>query len=118
VYGEEKNILFWADKSIEQPRQNKYLALARQAQWINQGRTPFICTLWVPIHLSFNSQQGPPLSIVSLEWAEDWVSCFSVHPSFKPEIFPHLVGNLAGENIAATGKFQKLSYQNFASCRG
>ncbi len=31
-------------------------------------KDPFICTLWVPIQLSFNSQQGPPLStlLVSL----------------------------------------------------
>ncbi len=28
-------------------------------------RTPFICTLSVLIHLSFNSQQGPPLSSLS-----------------------------------------------------
>ena len=28
-------------------------------------RAPFICTLWVPNHLSFHSQLGPPLSIVS-----------------------------------------------------
>jgi hypothetical protein len=34
---------------------------AWQAQRTNQGRTPLICTPWVPIHLSFNSQQGPPL---------------------------------------------------------
>jgi hypothetical protein len=32
-------------------------------QRTNQGRTPIICPLWVPIHLSFNSRQGPPLSI-------------------------------------------------------
>jgi hypothetical protein len=39
---EENNILYWAD---------------------NQGRTrPFVCTPWVPICLSFNSQKGPHLS--------------------------------------------------------
>jgi hypothetical protein len=42
----------------------KSLVPARQAQRTNQRRIPFICTLWVPIHLSFNSQQGPPFSIL------------------------------------------------------
>ncbi len=27
-------------------------------------KAPFICTLWAPIHFSFNSQQGPPLPIL------------------------------------------------------
>ncbi len=38
--------------------EQKSFVLARQAQQTNQRKTPFICTLWVPIHLSFNSQQG------------------------------------------------------------
>ncbi len=68
---------------------------ARRVQRTNQGRTPFICTLWVPIHLSFNSQQGPLFSSLSgccpppllLNFPTDsssnlskttlhWVSCF------------------------------------------
>jgi hypothetical protein len=36
-----------------------------RTQRTNQGRTLFICTLWVPICLSFNSQQGPSLSSLS-----------------------------------------------------
>ncbi len=45
----------------------KYFVLGRlekprQAQWTNKGKTPFICTLWVLIQLSFHSQQGQPLS--------------------------------------------------------
>ncbi len=43
----------------------KSLVLAQRAQRTNQGRTPFICTPWVPICLSFNSRQGPPLSGLS-----------------------------------------------------
>ncbi len=39
--------------------------MAEQAQRTNQDRTPVICTLWVPIHLSHTSQQGPPLSSLS-----------------------------------------------------
>ncbi len=39
---------------------------AQRAQRTNQGRTPFICTSWVPISLSFNSQQGPALSSLSV----------------------------------------------------
>jgi hypothetical protein len=50
---------------LEQPWQNKIFCIpARQAQQTNQERIPFICSLLVSIHLSFNSQQGPPLSAV------------------------------------------------------
>ncbi len=43
--------------------EQKFLVHARQTQPTNQGRTPFICTLWVPVHLCFNSQQGPTLGV-------------------------------------------------------
>jgi hypothetical protein len=47
-------------------RQEKnLLSQSRQAQRTNQGRALFICTPSVPICLSFNSQQGPPLSCLS-----------------------------------------------------
>ncbi len=36
------------------------------AQRTNQERTPFICPLWNPIHLRFNSKQGPLLSSLSV----------------------------------------------------
>ncbi len=39
----------------------KCLVPARKAQRTNQGRNSFICATKVPICLSFNSQQGPPL---------------------------------------------------------
>ncbi len=58
VYGKEKNCTV--------PTFNKNLLLpARQARRTNQGKAPLICTLRVPKHLSFNSQQGPPLSSLS-----------------------------------------------------
>ncbi len=63
VYGEEKNCLYWADYS-NQDRINS-LVSSRRAQRTNQERIPFIFTLWVPIYLHFNSQQGPPLSVNS-----------------------------------------------------
>ncbi len=50
-----KNIFYWEQKS---------LVPAQQAQRINQERTHYICTLWISLHLSFNSRQGP--SLVSL----------------------------------------------------
>ncbi len=53
---------------LEQPRQNKKLLYwhAKPNKPTKKG-PPCICTLWVPIHLSFNSQQWPPLSnVVSL----------------------------------------------------
>ncbi len=31
---------------------------AWHAQRTNQGRTPFICTLWVPMHISFQQSAG------------------------------------------------------------
>jgi hypothetical protein len=42
-----------------------FFVSARQPQRTNQGRAPIICPLGVPIHLSFNSQQGPPLYSLS-----------------------------------------------------
>ncbi len=44
----------------------KSLVPSWQVQQINQGRTSFVCTLWVPIQRCFNSQQGPPLSRLSV----------------------------------------------------
>jgi hypothetical protein len=64
-YGEEK--IFWTGLTRAAKAEQKSLVPAwQQAQLTNQGRSPFMCTLWVDIHLSFNSQQGPSLSIVSL----------------------------------------------------
>jgi hypothetical protein len=57
-----EKILYWTDSKKEG---QKSLVPAWRAQWTNQGRTPSICTHWVPVCLSFNSQQGPTL-LVSL----------------------------------------------------
>ncbi len=43
----------------------KSIVPARKAQRTNQGMTSFICTPRVPVCLSFDSQQGPPLSGLS-----------------------------------------------------
>ncbi len=52
---------------LEQLRQKKSsCTIARQAQRNNQGRAPFICTLWVPVHLSFDRQHGQPLYSLSV----------------------------------------------------
>jgi hypothetical protein len=42
--------------------EQKSLVQAVQAQWTNQETTTLNCPLWVAIRLSFNIQQGPPLS--------------------------------------------------------
>ncbi len=63
--------LDWADKS-SQGRTTISCTGATRAQLTNQGRTLFICTLRVPIHLSFNSQQGPPLSMSIEPFYEYW----------------------------------------------
>ncbi len=44
--------------------QNSFVP-ARQAQRTSQRKTPFMCTQRVPICLSINSHQGPPLSDIS-----------------------------------------------------
>ncbi len=54
-------------KSLKTPSLNKNILYRRNKPNNNEGRTPFICRYsLVPIHLSFNIQHGPPLSIVSL----------------------------------------------------
>ncbi len=63
VYGEEKKCCTGPTRAAKAGQ--KSLVPARRAQVTSQGRTPFLCTLWVPIHLSFNSQKGPPLSSLS-----------------------------------------------------
>jgi hypothetical protein len=81
VYGEKKNICTGLTGATKAER--KSLVSARPAQGTSQGRTPFICTLSVPIHLSFNNQQGPAPSIVSLVLtAKEEVSIFE-YPDFK-----------------------------------
>ncbi len=66
------------------PPINESAELTQGALWLilySEGRTPSICTLWVPIHLSFNNQQGP-FPLLSL-WTEPQFSsvwlclCFS-----------------------------------------
>ncbi len=49
---------------LEQPRQGNNLLYRHEEpnKPIKEGRTPFICTLWVPICLIFHSRQWPPLS--------------------------------------------------------
>ncbi len=62
VYGEEKICFVPGRLNLKQQRQNQKL-LYRQDKPTNQPRNdPFICTLWVPMHISFKSQQWPPLS--------------------------------------------------------
>ncbi len=64
VYGEvKKYFVCWPTRAAT--AEQIYLVPTRPAQRNNQGRTPFISTLWVPICLSFNSQQGPPLFSLS-----------------------------------------------------
>ncbi len=54
VYVEEKHI-FSTGPTRAAKAEQKSLVTAWLAQRTNQGMTLFICTLWVPIHLSFNS---------------------------------------------------------------
>ncbi len=61
VYAEKK--VFCTEPTRAAKAEQKSFVPARQAQGTNQGRTPFICILWVIIQLSFNSQQGPGFRI-------------------------------------------------------
>jgi len=59
------NNVQWGKKP-GQPRQDKSLLYRHdEPSKPTSGKTPFICTLWVPIWLSFNSQQGPTISSLS-----------------------------------------------------
>jgi hypothetical protein len=57
--------IFWTGPNRAAKAGQKSLVLARKTQRTNHRRTPFKCTLWVPICLSFNRRQGPPLSSIS-----------------------------------------------------
>jgi hypothetical protein len=69
VYGEEKS--FYTGPTRAANAGQKSLVPARWAKIIEQGRIPLICTPWVPIHLSFNSQQGPPLCSIFIRSLPD-----------------------------------------------
>ncbi len=67
-WGQRNWISVWCRKKISctgltraAKAEQKSLVPALQAQRTNQERISFICPLWVPICLSFNSQQGPLL---------------------------------------------------------
>ncbi len=55
----KKRFLYWADKGSQDRTK---ISCTGTTSPTNQPRKDlFYCPLWVPIHLSFNSQQGPPL---------------------------------------------------------
>ncbi len=60
-----RKIIFCSGLTRAAKAGQKSIVPARQTQRTNQGRIPYICTPRVPIHLSFNSQQGQPLSNLS-----------------------------------------------------
>ncbi len=58
--------IFWNRPPRASKAEQKSLVPTRQAEQTNQRRTPFTCTLWVPIHTNFNNQKGRPLSSLSV----------------------------------------------------
>ncbi len=56
--------VYWADWGCQGWTKISCTGMTSQER-TNQERTCFIYTLWVPIHLNFNSQQGSPLSSLS-----------------------------------------------------
>jgi hypothetical protein len=70
--------IFWTGPTRAAEAGKKHIVPSRQAQRTNQGRTPFICTLCVPIHLSFNFQQcimyntGMIANVYSLQYFCTW----------------------------------------------
>ncbi len=91
-------IVFGVLGRLEPPRQNKKLVYRHgKPNEPTRGRTPFIGTLWVPIHLSFNSQQGPPLSdptMLVVEFpAVMWCPFSPVLPALS-KLFYYLIGTV------------------------
>ncbi len=66
LYCDEKHIVYWADY-IKQGRTKIFCTGTRSPWRTNQGRTPFICTPWVPTHLSFNRGHPFLVSLVSTQ---------------------------------------------------
>ncbi len=83
MYGDKKNILYWVDHSNQGRIKVSYTG--RAVLMYLCGRTPFIYTRRVPIHLCCNSEQGPPLSGLS-----------AVHYSISIPLSPSL-SKLAGQ---------------------
>jgi len=96
-----KNI-FCNGPTREAKGEQKSLVPARQAQGTGQERTPFICPLWVPIRLSFNSKQGPPLSTYGLSDLTHVLSG-SVHilRSFNAILPPLTLYTLSSTNLGS-----------------
>ncbi len=77
--------------------------------WVDRaGRTLFICTPWVPIHLKFNSQQGPPLSTIS-GWTK-FCCLFSRSGASQefPELYQMEFARYIGSQIKYTGKLMEM----------
>ncbi len=66
VYSEEK--VFGTGPTRAAKAEQKFLALARQAQRTNQGKTPFILYSLSPHHLSFNSESRGPFLFSLSAW--------------------------------------------------
>ncbi len=60
-----KKRIFCTGPTIEQPSSEQKISCTGKTSPSNHPRTLSICTLWVPIHLCFNSQLGPLLSSLS-----------------------------------------------------
>jgi hypothetical protein len=87
IYGEGK--IFCTGLTEAAKAEQKSLVPARQVQRTNQGRSPpSICTLWVPVRLSFNSQAGatPLYSLSDVNIANN-VSNFSSRQIIKRLVF-------------------------------
>jgi hypothetical protein len=63
VYGEEKNYLYWADQNSPGRKKSLFYRHGKSNEPTKEG-PPSLDPL-SPIHHSFNSQQGPPLSDLS-----------------------------------------------------
>ncbi len=107
VFGEEQNIVYWADYSR-----------TKRVQRTNQGRTPFICTyFFIPIWLSVNIQQWPtPHSSLSGLYQEghNEISSFLGWPTSSPDISDRLERKRknAGGSLYSCAHRAQLNFDN------
>jgi hypothetical protein len=107
----KKIFLYWADYRAAKAGQNSFVP-AWRAQRTNKERTTFICTLGIPICLSFNTPQRPPLSIVSLTIASTIRIAIRVKIS-KNRGQRFKISPQHSPKIAETNNFLCISYKEF-----
>jgi hypothetical protein len=80
------SVLFWTGLTRAAKAGQKSLVPSWRAQQTNQGRTPLICTLWVPICLSSTVSRGAHPSVVYLGYNNMLRPSFAISPTDAEKI--------------------------------